>query len=1576
MDYIMKIRVLLLLFVFTITTLLFPYRGILINEVQAASVVIDSGSQTYKTTTHKIEHYGFSTGFKQKIYDGSKDYMIRLHYRLPSGAPVSGNRIYAQLGSTIVFDTKVVGTYNGYVDIQIPDTNTDKTYDAISMMVDLNGSAKTGDSELKYEVFYEDITAPTKPVINGVPSTWTTSALINIDGSSDASGITRYMYRIDNKEYIEYKNPFLAPDGQHTIETYAVDMNGLQSEHVTVTSFVDNTPPTSPILNGGGDQWYSNNVNIDIRSGTDSQSGINRTEYYLSGATSTSWQNGNGATIFNEGITIIHARTIDNVGNISQEVERTIKIDRIQPDLTITEQKIDSSTLRLTAKATDASSGIKSITLPNGSIVNSDTATFDTKINGTYTFIATDQMGLTTTQTKNISNLDETPPTINITYSKSYAKSITIQISAEDNDTGVKEIVLPDGSIIRSNQAETIIKENGTYLFKAIDIAGNVTEQNIIISTIDTQQPTMDIFYSDVPQQELTFKITTSDKESGIDFITLPDGTRVHNTDAEYTVHTNGQYTFKVTDKAGNDHLQSIEVQHIDQVKPEIQVDVNGSTWTDQPITILISYQDLDSGLDKNKLYYKLTQTENNPENWNIAEKDQQPLVITEEGEWYLHAMAVDQAGNKQVFTSKKYQLQRQPEIPNLKVKGISSEEIQLNWELSNGASITDGYTYYIRNQETGKTFQVEYPENSIIDKDLKGGEIYHYTIQVQNHVGSSEKSKSISGYTLPEAPTHVLVERLERDYEKALLTISPVQSASAYQIQAINVNNQQVDVDTTVTGNVYQQISGLKPYTFYTIVVTAINPSGNGLPYHVSYLSLPSAPTGFRFLQMTENSILLDWNTVAKSTYTTSSVQEDTYYSLKRSETYIYQGPYQRFIDSGLSSGSAFNYAIAAGNTTGWSNFSYLSNIWTLPSVVGRLEQVDAHSHSVALNWQAVRGATGYRIVIENVGEYNASDDLTSFEVKGLEPGFTYRATITPYNKSGYGSSKEILINTLPESMFNESVIIKDITESNAVIEIEPIEGATKYRLEIDGKEYIIPEGDFQIPSLAGSTYYNYSITSGNSAGWTQPLIGTLLTSPSAPSDVKLTDVTDQSLSFHWNQLANVDTYTIYDENKKEIKTTAEEQAVITNLNAGEIYNFYISATNQNGTSSLNKFTYRTLPESTIRDTNQVRISNITVDSVDLEWNIVKGADQYQLYDNTDHLVYETAQNTAHLDKLSSATSYEGWYIVPLNTAGKGKNLDILSFETLPSNQFKIIDSDATRSTVTLKIEHFLVKEQLVIELNNKIVFRGLTDTFTQDTLKADQSYVFKIWSENSKKQASTPISITIRTKKEKEKNTKIIESENEKKLQQTDPLDEIVTVPEKNDYLAINNDQEFEDIDSIFSKSQIQELHQMGIIEGVSRTNFEPEREVTRAEFMALIVRGQKYINKETSSINTTKKIVFDDIDWSAWYIPELKDAIYYNYVKGFSKKVFAPTLTVNREQASKMIVNAVIGNIEDSIDVDQFEFSDAAYISKWATGSIQKGYQKGIILGYPNHSFQPKNNLTRAEAAMLLYRMIANR
>lgn len=1572
----MKIRVFLLLFVFTITTLLFPYRGILINEVQAASVVIDSGSQTYKTTTHKIEHYGFSTGFKQKIYDGSKDYMIRLHYRLPSGAPVSGNRIYAQLGSTVVFDTKVVGTYNGYVDIQIPDTNTDKIYDAISMMVDLNGSAKTGDSELKYEVFYEDITAPTKPVINGVPSTWTTSALINIDGSNDASGIARYMYRIDNGEYIEYKNPFLAPEGQHTIETYAVDMNGLQSEHVTITSFVDNTSPISPVLNGGGDQWYSNNVDIDIRSGTDSQSGVNRTEYYLSGATSTSWQNGNVATISNEGITMIHARTIDNVGNISQEVERTIKIDRIQPDLTITEQKIDSATLRLTAKATDASSGIKSITLPNGSIVNSDTAIFDTKINGRYTFIATDQMGLTTTQTKSISNLDETPPTLNIAYNKSYATSITIQVTAEDSDTGIKEIVLPNGSIIRSNQAEMIIKENGTYLFKAIDIAGNVTEKNIIISTIDTQEPTMDISYSDIPQQELTFKIITSDKESGIDFITLPDGTRVYSNDTQYTVHTNGQYTFKVTDKAGNDHLQLIEVQHIDQIKPEIQVDLNGSTWTDQPINVLISYQDLDSGLDNNKLYYKLTPTENNPENWNVAEKDHQSLTITEEGEWYLHAMAIDQAGNKQLFTSKKYQLQKQPDMPHLKVKGVSSKEIQLSWELSTSASITDGYTYYIRNQETGKTFKLEYPENSIIDKDLKGGEMYHYTIQVQNHVGSSEESKSVSGYTLPEAPTYVLVERLERDYDKALLTISPVQSASAYQIQAINANNQQIDVDTTVTGNVYQQISGLKPYTFYTIVVTAINDSGSGLPYHVSYLSLPSAPVGFRFLRMTENSILLDWNTVTKSTYTMSSVQEDTYYSLKRSETYIYQGPSQRFIDSGLSSGTAFDYAIAAGNATGWSNFSYLSNIWTLPSVVGRLEQVDAYSHSVVLNWQAVRGATGYRIVVENVGEYNISGDLSRFEIKELEPGFTYRVTIIPYNTSGYGSSKEILVTTLPDSMSNGSVIIKDITENNAVIEIKPIEGATKYRLEIDGKEYILSEGDFKIPFLTGSTYYDYSITSGNSAGWTVPLVGKLLTSPSAPDDVKLTHVTDQSLSFHWNHFDNVDTYTIYDENKKEIKTTSEEQAVITNLNAGEIYNFYITATNKNGTSTFNKFTYRTLPESTTRDTNEVRISNITVDSVDLDWGPIKGADQYQLYDNTNHLLYETAQNTAHLDKLSSATSYEGWYIVPLNTAGKGQNLNILSFETLPSNQFKIIDSDSTRSMVTLNIEHSLVKEQLVIELNNKIVFRGLTDIFTQDKLKADQSYVFKIWSENSKKQASDPISITIRTKKEKETSKKIIGTSIEE-LPQTDSLQEIVETPEKNDYLAINtNYQEFEDIDSIFSKLQIQELHQMGIIEGVSKTHFEPEREVTRAEFMALIVRGQNYINKDKTLVNITKKIVFDDIDWNAWYIPELKEAVHYDYVKGFSKKVFAPALTVNREQASKMIVNAVIGTIEDSIDVEQFEFSDAAYISKWATGSIQKGYQKGIVLGYPNHSFQPKNNLTRAEAAMLLYRMIKNK
>ncbi|MCT4612577.1 MAG: GBS Bsp-like repeat-containing protein, partial [Clostridia bacterium] len=104
--------------------------------------------------------------------------------------------------------------------------------------------------------------------------------------------------------------------------------NGISKTTLPLRFGVDNTKPTVPTINVDS-SWQNTNVNFTITGGTDSGSGLARREYKIG---SGAWQAYSSAvTVSAEGITTVYARTVDNVGNISAQVSREVKIDKTKP---------------------------------------------------------------------------------------------------------------------------------------------------------------------------------------------------------------------------------------------------------------------------------------------------------------------------------------------------------------------------------------------------------------------------------------------------------------------------------------------------------------------------------------------------------------------------------------------------------------------------------------------------------------------------------------------------------------------------------------------------------------------------------------------------------------------------------------------------------------------------------------------------------------------------------------------------------------------------------------------------------------------------------------------------------------------------------------------------------------------------------------------------------------------------------------------------------------------------------------------------------------------------------------------
>ncbi|WP_102344870.1 OmpL47-type beta-barrel domain-containing protein [Bacillus sp. Marseille-P3661] len=109
---------------------------------------------------------------------------------------------------------------------------------------------------------------------------------------------------------------------------------------------VDKTLPQKPTITANNAWLNQSSSEVTITGGTDSGgSGIAKTEYQLTGATSTGWITYSGPfTISNEGTTSIQSRTTDKAGNISTTEYSVVRLDRTKPTANIPSVVADSAT--------------------------------------------------------------------------------------------------------------------------------------------------------------------------------------------------------------------------------------------------------------------------------------------------------------------------------------------------------------------------------------------------------------------------------------------------------------------------------------------------------------------------------------------------------------------------------------------------------------------------------------------------------------------------------------------------------------------------------------------------------------------------------------------------------------------------------------------------------------------------------------------------------------------------------------------------------------------------------------------------------------------------------------------------------------------------------------------------------------------------------------------------------------------------------------------------------------------------------------------------------------------------------
>ena len=162
--------------------------------------------------------------------------------------------------------------------------------------------------------------------------------------------------------------------------------------------------------------------------------------------------------------------------------------------------------------------------------------------------------------------------------------------------------------------------------------------------------------------------------------------------------------------------------------------------------------------------------------------------------------------------------------------------------------------------------------------------------------------------------------------------------------------------------------------------------------------------------------------------------------------------------------------------------------------------------------------------------------------------------------------------------------------------------------------------------------------------------------------------------------------------------------------------------------------------------------------------------------------------------------------------------------------------------------------------------------------------------------------------------------------------------------------------DISGHWAEGSIKKLVAIGAIGGYPDGSFKPDRSITRAEFVTVLVKAFKLSSKGGK--------VFADTA-NHWAKGSIAAAASNGIVSGYDETTFGPDDLITREQMAAMIVKAA------KLDAATAgtNFTDSASISDWARNAVATATLNKIMNGYPDNTIRPKNNAARAEAVTVV-------
>lgn len=182
------------------------------------------------------------------------------------------------------------------------------------------------------------------------------------------------------------------------------------------------------------------------------------------------------------------------------------------------------------------------------------------------------------------------------------------------------------------------------------------------------------------------------------------------------------------------------------------------------------------------------------------------------------------------------------------------------------------------------------------------------------------------------------------------------------------------------------------------------------------------------------------------------------------------------------------------------------------------------------------------------------------------------------------------------------------------------------------------------------------------------------------------------------------------------------------------------------------------------------------------------------------------------------------------------------------------------------------------------------------------------------------------------------------------------------------------FNDLTGVkWAQASIEFMSSENIVSGFGDGSFRPGDKTSREQLVKMLIVGLK--PDFTPSAPT-----FRDIPRNSWYAAYVGAAEKLGIIQGKDKNNFGAGEAITRQDLIVMADRmAKAGGIKLNPLTDSSKviaFKDADEVSDYAKASVARLAAAGMIAGKPDGTFDPKSSCTRAEAAVILYRLLQAR